>query len=83
VTAAPGWEDLTGPLCAGRATRQFRAADGQRWDVCEVEQAIPLGSTRTRFLIFDSARVMRRVRRFPADWQALTDAELEAASWRR
>ena len=77
------WKDLTEPLCAGRAVRHFRAADGQRWGVCEIERVILPGARAVRYLVFDSPGTTRCVRAYPANWQELSDAELEAMSWRR
>lgn len=34
-------------------------------------------------LIFESSRIVRRVRTYPADWRELTDEALIALSWSR
>lgn len=56
-----------------RQVRHFKAA-GQDWTVYEETIA-------DQALIFETDRVARRVRKYPANWSALSDDELYALSW--
>lgn len=56
-----------------RQVRHFKAA-GQDWTVYE-------DSTAERALIFETDRIARRVRVYPANWAELSDYELDALSW--
>jgi hypothetical protein len=58
----------------GRSLR----ADGVSWSVYE-DRSDSLGPS----LIFESDKIARRVRGFPANWRQLTDAQLIALSWSR
>ena len=51
---------------------------GVTWSVYE-DQSTTLGSS----LIFESDKIARRVRDYPANWRELSDAELAALSWSR
>ena len=63
------------------AERAFVDADGMRWRV--FEQAISAYDRRRgASLIFSSDAAVRRVRDYPADWHALSDAELSTLSWK-
>jgi hypothetical protein len=65
-----------------QSAREFRDASGRQWRVFEVPEQ---GTAERRWppsLVFESDAAIRRVRDFPADWRALSDAELEALSWR-
>jgi hypothetical protein len=64
------------------AARQFYDAAGVRWCVFEAPTYCEDGTTRPGGLFFESDAAVRRVRDFPAHWRTLTDAELEALSWR-
>jgi hypothetical protein len=56
-----------------RHVRHFKAA-GQDWTVYE-------DSTAEQALIFETDRVARRVRTYPANWAELPDEELHILSW--
>ena len=56
--------------------------DHRRWIAYETAQQI--GRTPARpYLIFESEKIMRRVRTFPTNWRELDDVSLERLSWRR
>ena len=57
--------------------REFQAANGLTWRVRELRTAD--GAS----LLFESDRVARRVRNFPASWISLSPSELEELSWSR
>jgi hypothetical protein len=62
--------------------REFRDASGRQWRVFEVPEQ---GTAERRWppsLVFESDAAIRRVRDFPTNWRALSDAELDALSWR-
>jgi hypothetical protein len=69
------------PFHAAHA-RTFRAADHCAWSVHEAVPGAVEWARGARCLIFHSALGIRRVWTYPADWRSLTDAELEALSWR-
>lgn len=56
-----------------RQVRHFKAA-GQDWTVYE-------DSTAEHVLIFETDRVARRVRTYPANWAELPDEDLHILSW--
>jgi len=60
-------------------TRVFTGGDGREWMVRELP---PPSYDRRRgpSLLFSADDVWRRVRRYPADWQERTDAELYTLS---
>ena len=64
-----------------RTRRTYRAADGVVWTVREREAGQIGSAPGGRSLVFESDMVIRRVRRYPAGWRALPDAELERLSW--
>jgi len=70
--------DETLPKCDGRAQRDFRLS-GSTWRVCEDRCPI----RRLPCLIFYGPGQARRVFSYPPSWQSLSDAQLEALSWRR
>ena len=49
-------------------------AEGNFWQVCEVEYA--LDRRRGRSLVFESDMSVRRVRNYPESWYDLPDADL-------
>jgi hypothetical protein len=53
--------------------RHLVGADGEPWLVYEVG---PSYDRRGRSLVFESEKLVRRVRIYPAQWRALPDAEL-------
>jgi hypothetical protein len=55
-------------------TRCVLDAAGTFWTVCEV--AYELDRRSGRSLVFESDGAVRRVRSYPDDWHALSDAEL-------
>jgi hypothetical protein len=60
-----------------RAVRKLYS-DGELWIVREV---VPTFDRRTgASLVFESANVMRRLRKYPANWASLSDEELYALS---
>jgi hypothetical protein len=61
--------------------RTIENDDGQ-WRVYELESG-PYDRRSGRSLIFESDGVLRRVRDYPEEWRALSDAELMEVSWRR
>jgi len=65
-----------------RPAREFFDSDHVRWCVFESPQRCTDGTMQPVSLIFESDAAVRRVRDFPAEWRTLTDAELEALSWR-
>jgi hypothetical protein len=70
----PTARDTTPPDCPGMRRRSFVMA-GVSWTVCEDAQQ---GA-----LVFYGPGLARRVRAYPTNWEALTDVELYALSWRR
>ena len=61
-------------------SRTFIDDDGARWVV--YEQALTEYDRRNGgSLIFNSDFAVRRVRNFPENWMALSDAELTKLSW--
>lgn len=63
-------------------SRTYIDAQGLQWRV-SMRELRPTPSERARpCLIFEAAHVIRRVCHYPAHWVELTDAELEALSWR-
>ena len=52
--------------------------DGRTWTVYEA--ALTYDRRGTLSLVFESTEIVRRVRTFPADWHALSHAELIALS---
>lgn len=63
-----------------RDERIFIDSEGVRWRV--YEQPFSTYDRRGQSLIFISDAAVRRVREYPADWRALSDAELTTLSWR-
>ena len=51
---------------------------GVPWQVLEIQTA-----EGAQCLIFESAHAVRRVHRYPPDWQDLSESELELLSWAR
>ena len=70
--AAAGWP--------GR--RHYHDADYREWCVHEISMADADWARAPRCLLFSSAECLRRVWSYPAEWWRLSDAELEALSWR-
>lgn len=80
------WDESSGdapaaPVCANvNRKRKFMGQDGQEWLVEER----PYPNTDRRggtHLVFSNAGIARRVRDFPKDWLALSDAELYRIGW--
>jgi hypothetical protein len=72
---------ITPPPCLlARGGSMFRDSVGRWW--CVYEYDCTSGSrTAGCCLVFESVDIMRRLRRFPADWRRLSATELEALSW--
>lgn len=66
------------PAKADAPARRVLFVDGRYWRV--YEHVAHLDRRSTPALIFESDDVMRRVRRFPADWHTLDDHALFAVS---
>jgi hypothetical protein len=64
----------------GVAAVHFRAPNGSQWKVFEMPDGSPEGAAS---LIFSSDEGFRRVRQFPADWDALDPRSLWELSWSR
>jgi hypothetical protein len=65
----------------GKGVRTFRDSGGLVWSVREKQtDDVPWGRAR-HCLVFSSDMAVRRIWGVPADWQALSDAELERLSW--
>jgi len=64
-------------IATDRHTRVVTDEEGRLWRVREVRFADAPPS-----LIFESDAGFRRVRAYPANWQALAEVELYALSWR-
>lgn len=63
-------------------SRTYIDGQGLQWRVSvRALRPTPRESARP-CLIFEAAHVIRRVCEYPADWAELSDAELEALSWR-
>ena len=63
-----------------RSPRPWRTVtdeDGRVWRVREISFA-----DTTPSLVFECEAGFRRVRAYPTDWQAMSDAELYGLSWR-
>jgi len=56
--------------------RALRDADGRRWLVYEWTAPEHSPYPGRRFLILDSASILRRLSDFPVGWQSLSDEEL-------
>jgi len=83
VTSALGRADAERPLSlADERPRTFRDAAGCTWSAHEVAAGAVPWAHGPRCLLFGSETVVRRVWDYPPDWRALSDAELEALSWR-
>ena len=68
------------PRTLDRSTRPWRTVtdeDGRVWRVREISFA-----DTTPSLVFECEAGFRRVRAYPKDWQAMSDAELYGLSWR-
>lgn len=65
----------SGPMCV------FVDAEGMRWQVSE-RPFSDYDRRRGLSLIFASDSAVRRVREYPDNWHALSDAELAALSWK-
>jgi hypothetical protein len=63
------------------AERTFVDTDGIHWRVFEQPFA-DYDRRRGMSLIFASEGAVRRVRDYPANWSAISDAELTALSWK-
>lgn len=61
--------------------RTYHDARGCVWYVHEVAPGTVPWAKGPRCLLFGSDAAIRRVWRFPSDWDTLSDAELEALSW--
>ena len=59
-------------------TRALVAPDGTRWEVYE-RPAVSYDPRPS--LIFDSERLVRRVRQYPESWRTVTADELYRLSW--
>jgi hypothetical protein len=66
-----------------RAQRTFRDREDTWWSVYEIPRHEAVDERSEQCLIFESERIVRRVRDYPANWHDLAHAELEALSWRR
>lgn len=65
-----------------RAVR-FVDSTGRQWVVREAPPPRgAIGSQRAPSLLFETEGMIRRVRRYPPDWEGLGSAELERLSWR-
>ena len=60
------------------AERRF-VIGGEGWGVWEDLRPPPIGPA----LVFENTRIARRVRKYPANWRELSDAQLFALSWSR
>ena len=67
---------------ATQSHRTFSDAAGRPWTVHEVRAESALWARGPRCLVFASEAAIRRVWDYPEDWRRLSDAELEAQSWR-
>ena len=67
-----------------KSTRSSRFVDstGRRWEVRELPGSAGAPSPRAPSLVFETEGLIRRVRRYPANWLELAPGELEALSWR-
>lgn len=63
----------------GERVRVLTDPEGRRWVVRE-RPAEPYDRRRTSSLVFSGDDVIRRVRKFSADWHTLTDQALYALS---
>lgn len=63
-----------------RRERAFVDADGNAWTVSE-QPFSAYDRRQGRSLIFESDLAVRRVRNYPDDWIALSDAALLRLSW--
>lgn len=75
-----GFVESTTPALetTGHARLRCFRAQGISWSVHE-DHGCYIGPS----LIFESDRIVRRVRAFPRDWEHLSDDELVALSWSR
>lgn len=64
-----------------RATAEFMDGTGIIWKVLEVDGASVPASRGDACLLFVAPHAVRRVWRFPQDWQLLPPASLEELSW--
>ena len=69
--------DMAAPDCAGLPKRSFRF-HGIEFTVCEFPPSL-----RGPALVFYAPGIARRVTRYPANWQHLSDEDLYAVSWER
>ena len=69
-------------LAATQSHRTFSDAAGRTWTVHEVLAESAPWARGPRCLLFASEVAIRRVWDYPEDWRLLSDAELEAQSWR-
>lgn len=67
-----------------RAARTSRFVDstGRQWEVREIPATAGERATCAASLLFETEGLIRRVRRYPANWSELPASELEALSWR-
>lgn len=75
-------DDDRGPEVPEGEVRYFRAGDCCEWRVYEMETAGQPWAKGPRCLVFQADAFARRVWRYPEDWKSLSDAALEALSWK-
>jgi hypothetical protein len=73
----------TDPCRADAPAALYRDSSGRLWRVREI--AAPRGpwARGASCLLFESDDMIRRVWHYPTGWDRLSDADLEALSWRR
>lgn len=64
-----------------RAAGRTLVGDGMEWRVYELPPGV-YDRRGSASLVFESSDAFRRVRDFPADWRALSDADLYQISFR-
>lgn len=80
--ALPLQSDDEGYALSNEPVRYFRAGDCCEWRVREMETSTQPWARGPRCLVFESDAFARRVWRYPAHWRTLSDAALEALSWK-
>lgn len=80
TVSSPGRDSTIGapPRARPEGPQRFiRDEAGLLWHVREIQFA-----DVTPSLVFETTGIFRRVRRYPANWYELSDAELYALSWK-
>lgn len=70
-------DDILAVRAARAQARRVHADDGTEWRIFELKLEY---DRRGAALVFESDNVMRRVRRYPPEWRALSDLDLLALS---